>query len=760
MDIHRCRFVDYTPHTITSTAFSHSSSSTQFASNDLRLAIGRSNGDIEIWNPKYNWTHELTLPGSRGRSIEGLCWSTTKDEPSPRLFSIGGSTYITEWDLTTGKPIINYDCNAGVIWSIDVNEDGDKLAVGCDDGSAVIVDISGGPGSLEHDLICQRQDLRILSIKWYGNEKLVSGCADARLRCWSAAGETRGRLMGTMRVDKSKTESTLVWSVIVLPQKRQIVSGDSTGSIKFWDLDNFTLLQSFKVHEADVLCLTSDFTEEKLFSAGVDRKIHQFDLITNKNKTSKWVHSFSRLLHSNDVRSMSIYESKGCNFLISGGAERSVVIQSVQQFHDGKYRKLAISQQKPNVVIKSSKNLIIMWQDQHIKIWKVFSDEESSNKHKLVAKLTLADDENITSVSINEEATLLAVSRLTSLKVFELSQPNDNNYKLKVSKIRDETFDSSFRGAKKVVFYSNNKLLVLTPEEEILKFVVDSDNQTVSLENEIETVNSTVDKKSKLTYNSTIKNLAISKDSKYLAISRFNCSIEIMVLDEDESPYILTKLSSLPHLVSFTNNNTLLVLTEENKLYEFYIKSNTDSTVETLLTPWSKRNSEFLPKQFLTLEDKPQGLFTESSNDSCKIWIYGSTWLSFFDLSVNIPINKTYQNTSNVTNKKRNRDGLTIQNNNNNNDEENEFDGNQDIVEDNAEILELSLKQSQINRLRQKIQDDESTDVNDTAKPFWLTTKYRPIMMVDVFGNGIVVIERPSFSIPSTPAFNLPKLKV
>mmetsp|Transcript_3644 Transcript_3644/g.4055 ORF Transcript_3644/g.4055 Transcript_3644/m.4055 type:complete len:324 (+) Transcript_3644:1227-2198(+) len=312
---------------------------------------------------------------------------------------------------------------------------------------------------------------------------------------------------------------------------------------------------------------------------------------------------------------------------------------------------------------------------------------------------------------------------------------------------------------KKVKFYSNNKLLVLTPEEEILKFIVDYENQAISLENEIETVNSTIDKKSKLMYNSCIKNLEISKDSKYLAISRFNCSIEILALDEDESPYVLTKLSSLPHLVSFSNKNTLLVLTEENKLYEFYIKSNADSTVETLLTPWSKRNSEFLPKQFLTLEDKPQGLFTESSNESSKIWIYGSTWLSFFDLSVNIPINKTYQNTSNITNKKRNRDGLTIQNNNNN-DEENDFDGNQDIVEDNAEILELSLKQSQINRLRQKIQNDESTDVNDTTKPFWLTTKYRPIMMVDVFDNGIIVIERPSFAIPSTPAFNLPKLKV
>lgn len=760
MDIHRCRFVDYTPHTIACTAFSHPSSLSQFASNDLRLAIGRTNGDIEIWNPKNNWSHELTLPGSRGRSIEGLCWSTTKDEPSPRLFSIGGSTYITEWDLTTGRPIINYDCNAGVIWSIDINQDGDKLAVGCDDGSAVIVDISGGPGSLEHDLICQRQDLRILSIKWYGNEKLVSGCADARLRCWSAIGETRGRLLGTMRVDKSKTESTLVWSVLVLPQKRQIVSGDSTGSIKFWDLDNFTLLQSFKVHEADVLCLAKDLTEEKLFSAGVDRKIHQFDLIINKNKTSKWVHSFSRLLHSNDVRSMAIYESKACNFLISGGAERSIVIQSVHQFHDGKYRKLTTSQQKPNVVINPSKRLIIMWQDQLIKIWKVFSDEEANNKHKLVAKLNLADDENITSVSISDDATLLAVARLTSLKVFELSESNGNKHKLKVSKIRDDSFDSKFGGAKKITFCPNNDLLILTPEEEILRFEIDAENLSISYKDEIETANKVVDKKSKLSYSSTIKNLTTSKDGKYVAISRFNGSIEILSLQKDTKPYALTKLSSLPHLIKFTNQNTLLVLTEENKLYEFHTEINTDSTVDTLLTPWSKRNSEFLPKQFLTLEDKPQGLFIDSSIDSSKIWIYGSTWLSFFDLSVNIPINKSYQNTSNITNKKRNRDGLTIQNNHNN-EEEHDIDGNLDIVEDNAEILELSLKQSQINRLRQKIQNDESDDSSEnSAKPFWLTTKYRPILMVDIFADGIVVIERPSFSIPSTPAFNLPKLKV
>ena len=101
----------------------------------------------------------------------------------------------------------------------------------------------------------------------------------------------------------------MVWSLTVLPNKKQFVSGDSTGSIKIWDLTRFTLLQTFKMHDADVLCLVHDVKEEKIFSAGVDRKIHQFDLLNSKN-SSKWTHSFNRLLHSNDVRSLAIFENK------------------------------------------------------------------------------------------------------------------------------------------------------------------------------------------------------------------------------------------------------------------------------------------------------------------------------------------------------------------------------------------------------------------------------------------------------------------
>lgn len=679
--------MDYTPHNITATAFSHPSRDN--LSSDLRLAVGRSNGDIELWDPKHNWSHELTLSGARGRSIEGLCWAT-KDGEQPRLFSIGGSTYVTEWDLSSGLAKINYDCNA-VIWSLAVDKSGDKLAIGCDDGLVVIIDISGGFGSLEPHSFCQRQDLRVLCLKWY-NDIIIGGCADARIRCWH-----QGRIVSSMRVDKSKTESTLVWCINVLPKRQQLVSGDSTGSIKVWDLNNYTLLQGFTPHTADVLTIVSDSAEEKFFTAGVDRKIHEFSLVALKN--SKWVHSSNRLLHSNDVRSMSIYESKSYNLLVSGGVEKTIVVQLVTQFHDGAYRKLLPHE---NLLV-TNKGLIIKWQDQEIKLWQL------GDRYRLVGKLILKDDENITDVGINQAQNLLAVLTAYSVKVFTLySTPK----KLKITKIKDDNF--KVNGAKRVIVYDDN-LLVLSRDEELNLYKI---GDTISLVREIDDNDFPIS--NRLPYLNNIKRIVINNTNDKLAIARFNGVIEIMSLISDEK-YILTNLASnLPYSITFTDNQTLVVLAEDNKIYEFNLTGE-------LLTSWSKRNSEFLPKQFLSLTDKPRGMYIEQQ----KLWVYGENFLCFFDLSLNIPINKAYKN---ISIKKRKRDGLTI-------------DDDDDTINDN---MEMSLRQSQISKLKIDTAEDEL--------PFWLTSKYNHIVYCGKYGADLIIIQPPSIKNP--PSIQLPKLQL
>lgn len=543
---------------------------------------------------------------------------------------------------------------------------------------------------------------------------IIGGCADARIRSWSVAKDTKGRIMGTMRVDKSKTESTLVWSVHVLPARKQIISGDSTGSVKVWDLNTYTLLQSFNNHEADVLCITNDATEEKVFTAGVDRKIHQYNLVNANSNKSKWIHSYNRLLHSNDVRSMDVYESKGYNFLVSGGVEKSIVIQSINLFHDGKYRKLQLSQQQKNIVINSEKKLVVMFQDQQVKIWSVGLAES----YRLVAKMVLSDDDNITNVSLNESADLLAVATLSSVKIFHLTPVNN---KIIVSKIRDSNFDI---GAKSVVLIGET-LIALTSSDELYKFNIDIEEQKIELVSEIEVPGTLV--KSNIPYINNIKSMICNQ--KTLILTRFNGAIEVVNLS-DLSSYKLAQLSNTPHLTEFSQSNSLIVVTDDNKIHEFYIKNG---SLESILTPWSKRNTEFLPKQFLTLDDKPEGIFV----DNKKVWIYGKGWLSFFDLSMNIPINKAYKN---MVSKKRNRDGLTI-------------DEDEEDEDEEETSMELSLRQSQVDKMKQ---EDQQT--NDNDKPFWISFKYRPIIAANKLGEDMIIIERPT--IPTGPAFKLPKIKV
>lgn len=116
MEVHRCRFVEYQPAAINALDFTPSTVK------DTRLAVGRANGNIEIWDPTYNYRLQKTLPGGEDLSVESLAWAhqntvvnpdeddTPEDilketelllQKPPRLFSSGLNPFIIEWDTTT-----------------------------------------------------------------------------------------------------------------------------------------------------------------------------------------------------------------------------------------------------------------------------------------------------------------------------------------------------------------------------------------------------------------------------------------------------------------------------------------------------------------------------------------------------------------------------------------------------------------------------------------------------------------------------------
>lgn len=748
MKIHRCCFVDYSSHTITSTSFSNKSSPDEIKSKSLKLAVGRANGDIEIWTPKFNWKHLFTLKGVRNSSIEGLCWALDKNKKGTlRLFSIDGTVYITEWSLKTLRPINVFNCNSGNIMCIDINEENDKLVVGCENGSVVTINISDGFGFMGFESKLQKQKSRVLCVKWFKNNLIFGGCGDGKIKAWSVTENDYGQIKTVLKVDKSEHESTLIWSLCVLPKKNQLVSGDSTGSVKFWDIENFVLLQSFKNIGADVLSIVSDYMEEKIFSAGVDRKIYQFSLINTKKKFN-WIFNFNRLLHSNDIRSLLIFENKRHNFLLSGGVEQSIVVQSVNNFYNGNYRTLCSFKRSNNILFVSIHKLLILWSDHHIKIWKFIN-----NNFKLIFRLVLKDDENIACVALNVEGNLLAVSTLTSIKVFFLlHNENDINVK-KLKKLDSSRFKD---GAKFLKWYSHDKLVLVTSEDKIIKIIVNLSDGNYSFDGEIKTKLSSSLNDSINTYIHSINNFVLSPNNSLITLSRFDGSIEVYSLSDDlDLLFVLIKLSSTPHLIGFNGNKELIVITDENKIYIFYIL-NDDST--NLLTPWSKRNSDFLPSEFLSLEDKPYDFFFQDK----KIWIYSKSWIAFFDLSLDIPIEKINKN--NLLSTKKKKRFLSL---NDHSDVDDSFDPTTESIHSKTDHFNFSYKQGLLHDLRSNNylnNNDKSLEMDiehQSDKNFFgITKKFDSIIKADLFDkNNVILIEENKLLIKKTQSFNLRKLR-
>lgn len=742
LTVHRARFVDYTSSNITALAFSHRSCDDKLTPSDLRLAVGRADGSIEVWNPRHDWFQEQLLEGGADRTVEGLCWCNVAGEPL-RLFSIGGSTVVTEWDLVSGLPLKNYDCNAGVIWSIAINEAGDKLAVGCDNGTVVKIDIAGGPGIMEHDAVLMRQGARVLSLAWNRNDYVIGGCSDGRIRIWSVKekDENRGRITHTMRVDKAERESTLVWSVLYLPGKNTIVSGDSTGSIKFWNFHYATLTQSFKSHEADVLSLAADVNESTIFSAGVDRKIFQYTL----NKNNKWVNASNRLLHGNDIRALCAYQSKGADFLVSGGVDKTLFINPISSFADGHYRKMPfVVPYNKNVLINKTQRLVVCWEGSVVKIWNLGNDLNSDKNYKLVCKLTLKDEQNIHTCAMSPDGQVLLVGRTTTTKIFHL-QPMDN--KLKVTKLDNDFLFAT--GCRLARFIDNSKVIICTVEDELLTLDLEAEGEDEKPEHiELEEPQNT--KSSfKIPYMNNINQLEVY--GHIAVVSRF-CGVVTAIDLESKSSKNLVHLMNFVTSIAINEARASIILTTaENKIYELSLQSFIENSKQdkdgadevTVFTAWSKRNTENIPKLLKDMRQKCLGLFVDEANSE-RMWLWGATWICRIDFSEDFPV------ITRKKSKKHGRDGLTITDESNymNNELEDEDDEVEMEIDEDLDILKGG-----------KVKTISGNQHKLTEEAFYFNEKYRHILSFGFISQDeIVIVERPPMMVEFQKAFQQPKL--
>ncbi|EIW86524.1 WD40 repeat-like protein [Coniophora puteana RWD-64-598 SS2] len=467
LSVHRCRFVDFTPSPITALAFPPSplprlsgkrtgkDRERETKDNFGTLAVGHANGNIEL----YEWTAEegrvqapqgwqpvKTLVGPCLSKIDSMAFvlrypDAMSPDASPtwselRLFSSGGGSELVEWDLQKGCIKRTISSQGGAIWCIAANPASSLLALGCEDGSVRLLSLTAD--TLEHHRRFDRVKCRVLSIAWgppvpsqprrnkpsrgaeddsdsdddeedWSDSWLVTGGSDSSMRKWDVAS---GRVLDRMSTDKIRGERTLVWAVSVLGDGT-IISGDSLGTVKFWDHITCTQLHSFTAHGADVLCMTVGPDGTSVYTSGVDQKVIQFSYVTTTSGSSapaissasgRWTQSTSRRMHSHDVRALAMWPPYAplppahkrkartvAPILVSGGLDMSVVLTPalaakatssaaapcmvnpiangvVMTFEDSYYRRIGYS---AKICFSRQARLVASMHESGVTIWRV-----------------------------------------------------------------------------------------------------------------------------------------------------------------------------------------------------------------------------------------------------------------------------------------------------------------------------------------------------------------------------------------------------
>ncbi|KAJ0160758.1 U3 small nucleolar RNA-associated protein 4 [Colletotrichum tanaceti] len=450
MDLHRCRFVPYPPSAINALAFSHPSARSKNQAALSRLAVGRANGDIEIWNPLAGaWHQETVLRSGSDRSVDGLVWVNDPDDDDTtaalpgrsRLFSIGYTSAVTEWDLSTARPLRHASGQHGDIWCLAAQPPASpqdpvtRLVAGTIDGMLALYSLE------DNDLRFQRllvksptKKAQMVSIAFQSRHVVVVGCSDSTLRAYDMRNGSMLRKMALGADLAGGARDIIVWSVKVLPSG-DIVSADSTGQVCIWDGKTYTQMQRIQSHRQDVLSLAISADGSAILSGGMDRRTVLYKKTSGSG--ARWGKVWSRKYHDHDVKAMASFESRKMSVVVSGGPDASPVVLPLKELGRENHRTLSSLPQSPPLASAPSARMVVGWWDREIHIWKLQSafdglyggnaadvDTNLEKNRKLLKTILVKGESNITSAAITRDGSLLVAATGTDVKAFHLRHQN------------------------------------------------------------------------------------------------------------------------------------------------------------------------------------------------------------------------------------------------------------------------------------------------------------------------------------------------
>uniref|UniRef100_A0A1D1Z8K6 Cirhin n=2 Tax=Anthurium amnicola TaxID=1678845 RepID=A0A1D1Z8K6_9ARAE len=692
-----------------------------------QVAAAREDGSMEIWlvSPgSVGWHCQLTIQGDPSSRVSSLAWlrSSSRSEGPGRLLSSSLDGSLSEWDLFSLRREVIVDSVGVAIWQMAVkpscdtphssktdsqlringsanvfsesssesNQSDDEddtgeidsesngwenqqLAIACDDG-CVRLYASSDSDRLTYKRTFPKVNGRMLSVAWSLDVKLIfSGSSDGLVRCWDAiyAHEVYRITVGLGGLG-SRLE-LCVWSLIFL-RCGTLVSGDSTGSVQFWDSRHGTLLQAHSHHKGDVNALAASPSHDRVFSAGSDGQVILYKLFTEASAASKddlsvemiskWVYVRNVRAHTHDVRALTVAmpicaedtlpaEKKnkirgrkkpmefsyrkwahfGVPMLISAGDDTKLFAYSVREFT--KFSPHDICPAPQRLPVKLALNtladeipLVLVqypsWLD--ISTIQMQSGVTSGKQHgknaatPLVARIKSKGSQQIICSALSNSGTFFAYSDHVKPCLFELRRNKARTCGWTVSKRK---LPRGLPFAHTIVFSADSSRMMLSGHDRKI-YMLDMEK--------LELITIFVPRRKDVSATVTpseppITRMFTSSDGQWLAAVNCFGDIYVFNLEINRQHWFIARLNGASVTAGGFppgNSNILVITTSSNHVFVFDVEAKQ-------LGEWSRRYSYVLPRRFQDFPGEIIGLSFPPSLCSTSVIVYSSRAMCLID---------------------------------------------------------------------------------------------------------------------------------